>query len=208
MLKLKEIAPIVIATIILTLALSFFRGIETFLFVLLFVFLVIFINILFKKIASFYLDSEIEIELWKMERFGFRPGQHLKVPFPAGIFFPLIFSILSVGKFVWMAALTFEVKPKTYRAAKRHGLYSYSEMTESHIGYIAAAGILANLLFAFIGYLLGYSEFSRLSIYYVFFNMLPFSDLDGNKIFFGNIVLWSLLAAISLIGVAYALFLI
>lgn len=208
MLNKKETLSIVIATIILTLAVSFFNGIETFLFALLAVFLVVFINVLAKKIGSFYMDSEIEIELWKVQRFGLRPGQHLSRPFPVGIFLPIIFGILSLGRFVWMAALTFEVKPKAYRAAKRHGLYSYSEMTESHIGYIAAAGIIANLVFAFIGYLLGYSELSRLSIYYVFFNMLPFSDLDGNKIFFGNIVLWSLLAALSLIGLSYAFFLV
>jgi hypothetical protein len=208
MLNRKEILSIVIATVILTLAVSFFKGIETFLFVLLSVFLVLFINVLAKKVASFYMDSEIEIELWKVQRFGIRPGQHFKKPFPAGIFLPIIFSILSLGKLVWMAALTFDVKPKEYRAAKRHGLYSYSEMTESHIGYIAAAGIFVNLIFTFIGYLLGFSEFTRLSIYYVFFNMLPFSDLDGNKIFFGNIVLWSFLAALALIGLAYAFFLV
>src|SRR3989344_5153389 len=120
----------------------------------------------------------------------------------------IILAILTFGRVVWMASLVFEVKPTTYRAAKRHGLYSYSEMTEAHIGYIAAVGILANLFFAFIGYLLGFSEFSRLSIFYVFFNMLPFSDLDGNKVFFGNIILWSFLAALTLIGLAYAFFLI
>ena len=93
MLNQKEIIPIVVATIILTLSVSFFSGLETFLLALLFVFLVIFINILFKKIASFYMDSEIEIELWKMERFGFKPGQHLKRPFPIGVILRNFFSL-------------------------------------------------------------------------------------------------------------------
>jgi Zn-dependent protease len=107
-----------------------------------------------------------------------------------------------------MACLVFDVKPKIYRAAKRHGLYSYSEMTESHIGLIAAVGVIASLVFAVIGYLMGFSEFSRLSIYFAFFNMIPISDLDGNKIFFGSLILWSFLAALVLIGLGYVFFLV
>ena len=208
MLNGKEILTILIATLILTLVLTIPRGFSVFLVILVSVFLVILINILAKKITSFYLDSEIEIEFWKIKSYGFSQTAYFRKPFLAGVFFPIILTIVTLGKVSWMAPLTFEVKPKSYRAAKRHGLYSFSEMTESHIGTIAAAGIIANLAFAVIGYLLGYSEFSRISAYFAFFNMLPLSDLDGNKIFFGNIVQWSLLAALVLIGVCYALFLV
>ena len=208
MLNAKETLTIFIATIILALTLSFAKGAGFLLFALISVFLILVINTLAKKVTSFYLDSEIEVDVWKIQRYGFKSHEYLKRPFLAGIFFPIIFALLSFGKLVWMASLIFEVKPTSYRAAKRHGLYSYSEMTEDHIGYIAAMGIFANLLFAFIGYLLGFSEFSRLSIYYTFFNMLPISDLDGNKIFFGNIILWSFLAALVLIGLSYAFFLV
>ena len=107
-----------------------------------------------------------------------------------------------------MASLVFEVKPKSYRAAKRHGLYTFSEMTEEHMGYIAAAGIFATLVFAVIGYLLGFTEFSKLSIYYALFNMFPISSLDGNKIFFGNIVLWSFLASLVVIGLLFMVFIV
>ena len=208
MLNAKEVLVILIATVVLALTLSFAKGTGVLLVILASVFLIILINTIAKKISGFYLDSEIEVDIWKIQRYGFKPDRYLKKPFPAGIFFPIILAILTVGKVVWMASLVFEVKPTTYRAAKRHGLYSYSEMTEAHIGNIAAVGILANLFFAFVGYLLGFSEFSRLSIFYVFFNMLPFSDLDGYKVFFGNIILWSFLAALTLIGLAYAFFLI
>ena len=208
MLKGKEILTILISTLILTLVVSIPQGINTFLFVLISIFAIILINVLAKKISSFYLDSEIEIETWTVKRYGFGPASYFRRPFLAGIFLPIVLAIVSLGRLTWLASLVFEVKPKSYRAAKRHGLYSFSEMTEDHIGKIAAAGIIANLAFAVIGYLLGYSEFSRLSLYFVFFNMLPISDLDGNKIFFGNIVQWSLLAALVLIGVCYALFLV
>ena len=208
MLNLKEASSIIIAILVIGLAISFFKGIETFLYTLLAVFCVIVVNILAKKIAGFYLDSEIEIKLWKIERYGFKPSQYFKRAIPAGIILPIIVSLVSLGNVFWMASLIFDVKPMIYRTAKRHGLYSYSEMTEDHIGLMAAAGVVANLVFAVIGYLLGFMEFSRLNVYFALFNMLPLSDLDGNKIFFGNIILWSFLAALVLIGLFYTFFLV
>jgi len=81
-------------------------------------------------------------------------------------------------------------------------------MTEMHIGIIAAVGVITSLFFAVIGYLLGFTEFARLSIFFAFFSMLPFSELDGNKIYFGSFVLWSFLAALTLIGLGYAFLLV
>ena len=208
MLGKKEIGYILLIALILALTISFLKGTVVFLYTLLFVFIIILINVLAKKIISFYLDSEIEIKPWEISRYGFKPGKSFKRPFPAGIIFPVIVSVVSLGNLYWLASLVFDVKPKVYRAAKRHGLYSYSEMTEEHIGLIASAGIFANLVFAVLGYLIGFPEFARLSIYFAFFNILPISDLDGNKIFFGNIVLWSFLATLVLIGIGYAIFLI
>ncbi len=208
MLNRNEIITIVIVTLILAFTISLIETVEIFLYALLAVFLILIINIAAKKVASFYLDSEIEIKLWEIMRFGFKPKRHFKRPFPSGAFFPVISKIFlfPIHNFIWMASLVFDVKPKIYRAAKRHGLYSFSEMTESHLGLIASAGIIASLISAVIGYLIGFPDFAKLSIYYAFFNMLPISNLDGNKIFFGNIVLWSFLASIVLIGLFYALF--
>lgn len=206
MLEKREIGTFLLITIILSVAISFLKQVvlwEIFLAVL----ILLFLNIFAKKITAFYLESEIEIRPWYMERYGFRAHHYLKKPFPVGIFLPILVSILSLGKLLWMAAMTFEVKPKIYRAAKRHGLYSFSEMTEYHIGLIAAAGVLVNLIAAVIGYFLGFPLFARLNIYFAFFSLIPFSDLDGNKVFFGNLILWSFLAIVTLIGLGYAFFL-
>ncbi|MEX0920547.1 MAG: hypothetical protein WDZ69_03135 [Candidatus Pacearchaeota archaeon] len=208
MIKTKEFLPAILTVIIISFSLALFREIGLFLTILLAVFLAILINILAKKISAFYLDSEIEIKFWEIERYGFRPWMYFKKPVYLGAFLPVITSLLSVGNFVWMASLIFDVKPKTYRAAKRHGLYSFSEMTEDHIGLIASAGVLANLFFAIVGYLIGFSEFAKVNIYLAFFSMIPLSDLDGNKIFFGNLTLWTFLATLVLIGLGYALFII
>jgi len=83
-----------------------------------------------KKIAAFYLDSEIEIRLWELKRYWYRKHDYFKKPIPAGAFMPLIVTVLTYGYTTWLAPLVFEVKPTIYRAARRWGLYTFSEMTE------------------------------------------------------------------------------
>lgn len=210
MLNKKEIIIILIVTLVLAFFISFLESSKIFLETLIFVFLILIVNISAKKVAGSYLDSEIEIGLWEIKRYGFKKHRYFKKPLPAGIFFPIISKIFlyPFKGLVWMACLIFDVKPKTYRAAKRHGLYNFSAMTESHIAIIAAAGIFANLFLSVIGYLLNFPEFARLNIYYAFFNMFPISNLDGNKIFFGNLVLWVFLASLVLLGLIFAIFVI
>lgn len=207
MLNKNEIIFILLITVVLGFTLSLVQTVEIFLWTLLSVFIILLINIISKKIASGYYESEIEVKLWEFKRFGFKHHYRLKKSFPAGIFFPIASTALSFGAFNWMASLVFEPKAKVYRAAKRHGLYRFTEMTELHIGLIAAAGIFMNLVFAIIGYLIGLPpemNFVKLSLWFCFFNLLPIADLDGNKIFFGNLVLWSFLAIIVLIGLLAA----
>ncbi len=208
MLTKKEIISIITATLILSFVISLVETLEIFLYTLGAVFLVIMINLAPKKITSFYLDTEIETKLWEIKRYGFKANKYFKKPFPAGAFFPIITAAFSFGYVNWMASLIFDVKGKVYRAAKRHGLYSFSGIAEDHVGLIAASGIFANLVFAVIGYLINFPAFAKLNIYYAFFNMLPISDLDGNKIFFGNLILWSFLASVTLIGLFYTIFII
>ena len=207
MLEKKEIWVLLLITLVFAAALSFLK-MDIFAEVLLAVFLIIVLNVAAKKIAAFYLESDVEIKLWRIERYGFKRHEYFKRPFEIGIFLPIIVSLVSLGNLSWMASMVFDVKPKVYKAAKRHGLYSFSEMTEAQIGMIAAAGVLINLVAAIIAYFLGFPLFARMNVYFAFFSILPFSDLDGNKIFFGSMVLWSFLAALVLIGLGYAFFLI
>jgi Zn-dependent protease len=206
MFRKKEIAHILVIVIVIAFALTALKSLERFPYVLLSVFLVVMINIFAKKISSYYLDSEIETKIWEVQRFGFRPRNYSRKPVPMGAILPLVFMGLTYGYFIWMASLVFEVKAKVYRAAKRYGLYTFSEMTEYHIGLIAASGIIANLFFSIIGYFTGFTEFAEINIYYALFNMIPLSDLDGNKIFFGSIILWSFLASLVLVGLGYVFF--
>ncbi len=208
MINKKEIFSILTAALAITISVSLFRSWESILYSFITVFLIIAVNIAAKKTTSYYLDSEIETKLWEIKRYGIKPHRHFKKPFPAGAFFPILSKLIlfPFKSFAWMASLIFDVKPKVYRAAKRHEFYSFSEMTENHIGLIASAGIFANIIVAIITYFLGFTEFTKISIYYTFFNMLPISNLDGNKIFFGNIVIWGFLASLVLLGMLFIIF--
>lgn len=223
MFKKTEIALIIIISIIIAFAITLVKTPEIFAYVLLSIFLVIIINTIAKKITAYYADSEAEVKIWQMERWGlagiltaggyFHPSKEFKHPFPLGAFLPIITKVLlmPLTNFVWMACLIFDVKTKVYKSAKRHNItYGFSEITDYQIGLIAASGIIANLVFAFIFYLIGIPEqmnFARLSIIYAFFNMLPLSNLDGNKIYFGNAKMWFFLEALTLGALGYALFL-
>jgi len=204
----KEIGIIVLSSIILGFVVSDFQASKILLYSILSIFLIVIINTLVKKIAGYYFESDVKIGLWEVQRYGWRAENKFKTPLPAGILFPLFFKVISLGKVNWLAFLTFDVDAKVSRAARRHDIYTFSELSEYHLGVIAAWGIAANLFFAVIGYLIGLPSgmnFVNLSLYYAFLNMVPVSDLDGNKIFFGSKILWSFLASIVLLGVLFSL---
>ena len=208
MLNSKEIASILAVTIILGFTISLITSTTAFLYTTGSILIIVLLTTTAKKITSSYFEAGIEVKLWEIKKYGFRAHHNFKRPFPAGAFFPIIITALTTGLVNWLACLTFDVKAKIHRAAKRHGYYSFSEMTEYHIGLIAASGIFLNLILAILGYLFNFPTFAELNIYYAFFNMIPLSELDGNKIFFGNLVLWCFLATLVLIGVCCALLII
>lgn len=207
MFKLKELAHIIIVIILFAFIISFLRGIDAYLIALLIAAIIIFVNILAKKLMARYLDSEIEQKILQWQRWGWYERSKLKKPIPAGIIFPFILIWISypIGFLKMLTFLQFDVKPTSGRAAKRHGLYRYSEMTEWHISAIAGTGIFACLVLGIIAYLLGYSDLARYSIYFSIWNLLPLGQLDGTKILFGSKILWTILTVLALIGLGFAL---
>jgi len=214
MINKKELGIISLVIVIISfsasLSLNLSNFIDVFLITLLATAITIISNILVKKLVAHMLDSEIEMKIWEAGKYGFDKNQHSKRSFPMGAVLPVISKIIlfPLNSFVWMASLVFDVKPKVSRSAKRFGLYTFSDITENHIGLIAAAGIVINLALSIIGYFTGFTTLARISMYYAFFNILPLSELDGNKIFFGNLIIWSFLAALILVGMLFAIFII
>jgi len=212
MFKLKEALHIIIAAILFAFVISFLSGLDAFLISLLVAFIILAVNILAKKITAHYLETEIEHKIWHFQRYGFYDRSYFRKPIPAGILLPFIAVWLSYpyGFLKVLTFLQFDPKASSARVAKRHGLYRYSELTEFHIAAIAASGIFATLILAVISYFFGgYADWiltlTSFSVYYSLWNLIPISQLDGCKLFFGSLRLWIFLVFLSLIALGFIL---
>lgn len=201
MFKPGEIIQVLIAAIVLGFVISFSKTttIQQFGIAAAVVLGIILVNVIAKKLIANYLDTVIDIKIWQISRYGFYERSYLKKPVPAGVIVPFVLSAVSFGYFKWLACLEFDIHPLPSRVSKRHGIYRYSEVTETHIALIAAIGIVANIAAALAAYLLGFEMFAKYSIYYALFSIIPLSSLDGSKLFFGAKITWFALAIILLI---------
>ena len=195
MIKSQEAVSIVIAAIIFTFVVVFrkiFTGNLTSGFIisaLLICFFILIINIFAKKIVARYYDISIEHKILGWQRYGIYKRSYFPVSLPAGVILPFILSIISIGYFLFLTFLQFEVTPLLSKVKKAVGLYRFSEVTEGEIEWIAAWGIIITLLASIIAYIIGGETlilFAKLSIYYAFWNIIPLGNLDGTKIFFGK----------------------
>ena len=162
------------------------------------------LNVLIKKIVGYFLEIDVRTKFWSWQQYGFRKDSHFKKPIPM-IWIPLIVSLFTKGAFWWLAILEFDVVPKTERVSKRHGLYRFTQVTEWHVAWITAAGIILNLFLGIIGYVAGFELFAKLSIYFAAWSILPLSNLDGSKIFFASRTFWTILLTIILILLGWSL---
>ncbi len=199
----KEIATIILATIILALTVSF-KDTTIFYTSALSFLIIISINIITKKIVGYNLETDVKTKFWTWYQFGFRKDMHFKTPIPM-IWLPLLLALFTKGQILWLGILEFDIKAKAERVAKRHGLYRFTQVTEWHMAWIAVWGLIANLLFAIAGYIAGYELFAKLSIYFIAWNIIPIGRLDGSKIFYASRALWITIFTITLIVLGWGL---
>lgn len=168
---------------------------------------IILVSVFTKKLIAYMFDSNVEHEIWRVYRYSWKPSWHFEKPVPAGIILPLFFTLISWGALKFSAILTYETRALKYRASKRFGMYSFSEITDWHNGIIGASGIIALLLLSVIAYFIpGNLEYlAKMATFYAFWNMIPVSNLDGTQIFFGSRILYSILAVITIIFTVYAM---
>lgn len=209
---LKEIRDIVLGIIVLGLVFSVGYGLKVTLEdipkYIFFAAVIILVSILVKKVIAYSLDSDVSHESLKWSRYGLKPHQYLNPEIPLGIVLSIFLSIFSFGLLKFSALLTYETRALKTRASKRFGFYSFTEMTDWHNGLIGASGIVAVLLLSALTYFTSPGDVLwRFAAYYAFWNMIPFSKLDGTQIFFGSKILYSALAIITLIFTLYALLL-
>ena len=142
------------------------------------------VHVFAQKIVAFSYNSNIESTLWKMERYGFEKSRYFDFPIPTGLLVPLAALFISFGYFKILTLMTFEAAPLP------HKIKPFSHITETQLGIIALSGSVANMLLALITFLLGFKEFAMFNLYYAFFSLIPFSNLDGMKVLFGSRMLW------------------
>lgn len=195
--NLKELATILFAIIILSISISLKN--KDFLLIAPISFLIIILaNTFIKKIIGYMLELKVRTKFWSVYHYGFRKDSHFNKPLPMA-WLPLLVSLITKGFFWWLPILEFDVEAKTERVSRRHGLYRFSEVTEWHMAWIAIFGLISNITLAIAAYFLGYEFFTKLSIYYTAYSIIPFSSLDGSKIFFGNRSLWMITSFIVLL---------
>ncbi|MDA3836957.1 MAG: hypothetical protein PF542_05010 [Nanoarchaeota archaeon] len=212
MINKKELFAILSTTLVLATVISLLETWTIFFITAGIVLAVILINVIAKKIMGYMFQAEVEVSLWEFKRMiyynpikktmhGHKPHHQMRNKFPAGFFMPLIIKFLSVGLINWMACLTFDVKATVHRAARKWEVFQYSQVTEQEMAWIAFMGIIANIFFAIIGYMINAPLFAKLNLTYAFFSSIPLGTLDGTKMYFGRRGLWVTAMVITSMGV-------
>lgn len=168
------------------------------------IFLLVGISVLFREaIIKFFArrhETISEYRLWKIHRVWFKKELEKGIPF--GILIAVILAVASAGKFFFTAIGMHNFSEnKNARVGRRFQHLQYNEEVK-----IAAMGILSHLFLAVVAVLLGKildfnsSIFFGINFYIVLFNMLPISELDGAKIFFGSLLTYIFLAVFIIIS--------
>ena len=184
----KETLVIILAAIVLALAVAYkenaiiYAAFGSFL-------IIILANVIVKKAIGYFFEIDVKTKFWSWYQYGLRKDSHFKQPVPMA-WLPLLLSLFTKGFFWWLGILEFDVDAKAERVSRKHGLYRFTEVTDWHIAWIAIWGIIANVILAIGGYVLGFELFAKLSLYYAAWSIIPIGKLDGTKIFFASRPLW------------------
>lgn len=168
--------------------------------------LIIILTTAIKKISAYHYAIKIEHSNWKLIRWWWYTRAHFKIPFPLGLIVPFFLAIFTIGYLKPFTFFQFNAENiEEVRILKKHGPRGSRRkefINEADLGYTAATGFYILLFLALIGTLMksyfpsfGY-DLAKYSIYYGIWNLLPVSQLDGSKLFFGTTLLWSFLAVI------------
>ncbi len=155
------------------------------------------------KWAARRYGTDIVHKIWGIRRYGFHTRAHFPIKlhlwgvtivpissFPLGSVLAVVISFLSNGGFFFTAVEAFDVKSEESLRLGRWRL----KVLEREIARIAFAGPAANIIFAFILQSFNksgmFDQLILISCLYALYHMIPWSQLDGAKIFFGSLYLY------------------
>ena len=173
--------------------------------------LVVFVHYFGHKWTARRYGAEVTHKVWSIKRYGLQKRAHfpLKInflnltiipikSFPLGAVLAVIISFLSKGRFFFTPIEAIDIKSDEHKRLGRWRI----KVLEHEIAMIAFSGPLANILFAFILQSFNksgmFDQIILISCLYSVYHMIPWSQLDGAKIFFGFIHLY-------VIGLAFIL---
>ncbi len=170
--------------------------------------LIILTTLITKKIAGARFCLKIEHSLFKFQRWSYYTRSYLKKPFPMGLVLPFGLAFFSLG---FIKPLTFfqfdaenDIRKRLQRKRGNINDRRY-EINETDLGFTAAWGFYSLIVLSIIGIILEFRELALYPLYYIFWNMIPYDNLDGVKLFFGSMINWVLVAISSVIVLIIAL---
>jgi hypothetical protein len=132
-------------------------------------------------------DATSEYELWGISKFWFTI-KNFK-PFPIGILLAALVTLISRGQAYFTAVGIHNVQDNlAIRTGRKKFHLNYFEEAQ-----IAASGIMTSLFLSVLVLLVGNAfglnviNFVWINFYLALINMIPISNLDGSKIFFGSL---------------------
>lgn len=170
--------------------------------------IIILTTIITKKIAANRFCIKIEHSLFKFERWGWYRRSYLKKPFPMGLVLPfgLAFFTLSFIKPLTFFQFDAENNLRKRLQRKRGNINDRRiEINESDLGFTAAWGFYSLIVVSIIGIILSFRELALYPLYYILWNMIPWQNLDGIKLFFGSPINWTLVGILTIVTLVMTL---
>jgi len=204
----KEIVWVIIAILIMGFMISFSLSPTYSLKILLISAIIITTSVLTKKIAGEFFNIKVEHKTLEFQRWGYYKRSHFKKPIPLGLIIPFFFSVITLGMIKPFTLLQFDAEnlyKKRIQRARGESEYRRTEINESDLGFAVAWSMWALILLAIIGFFIKQPELTKYSIYYGCWNLIPLSNLDGIKLFFGSFINWCLLVLVYIIALVIVL---
>lgn len=163
--------------------------------------LIIIINTTTKKIFANKYSIKIEHKIWTFQRWGLYRRSYFKKPFPIGLIFSFFIALFTLGFLKPFLFFQFDAeiitKKRLLKSEGQRRAQRKDYLNEEGIAYTSASGFYSLLILAAIGIIFSsifnFSpglELAKFSIYYGIWNLVPFGNLDGSKLFFGAFVGW------------------
>ncbi|MBS3166698.1 hypothetical protein J4403_00640 [Candidatus Woesearchaeota archaeon] len=148
---------------------------------------ILLISLYFQKKFAEKHGIKIEYNLWFLNDFRKKGFHTKKFPtFPLGIILLIFVTLFTTGRLFFLAVGGFAIKQinKSARLQKK-----FKDLTQKEISQIALRGQLAFLIITIISTLLiplhlVFTEIAKISAWLAIFNILPFPNLNGAKMFF------------------------